>query len=300
MMTGTTVMTGSDLLLLQGVSALLTVILLHSHKRRMIPPLIVVLCVPIAGFALVFFYELVVSIAHLRQGNHPMWEDVAEPEVRSTALDTDIIPLQDAFLVQDEKQKRRFFTEAIKQSVVENPDILQQAMHDHDREVAYYAVSMVTDQLESLVQQIFTLEQAMQEQPPTEETLRAYAKLLRQYLSKKAFIDPITGSEKLAAYMRVLHQLIACEPENMNHYLEAARSLMEVQAYRDAEELAAEFLARFPEREEPYRLAIEIAVAKHEPEKVHDTLQRMKALPIALSADALHTIRYWDRRGPHE
>lgn len=100
--------------------------------------------------------------------------------------------------------------------------------------------------------------------------------------------------------MRVLHQLIACEPENMNHYLEAARSLMEVQAYRDAEELAAEFLARFPEREEPYRLAIEIAVAKHEPEKVHDTLQRMKALPIALSADALHTIRYWDRRGPHE
>ena len=101
----------------------------------------------------------------------------------------------------------------------DHPDILQQAMHDHDREVAYYAVSMVTDQLESLVQQIFTMEQAMKKKAPTEEDLRAYAKLLRQYLSKKEFIDPITGSEKLAAYVRVQHELIQYHPQDMNRYL---------------------------------------------------------------------------------
>lgn len=45
----------------------------------------------------------------------------------------DVIPLNDAFLVDNQQQKRRFFMDAIKQSAVENQSILQMAVHDRDR-----------------------------------------------------------------------------------------------------------------------------------------------------------------------
>ena len=66
------------------------------------------------------------------------------------AYSGDIVPLRDTFLLDDAKLKRKFFTDAIKQNVVERQSILTEAVHDSDREIAYYAVSLMTAHMEQL------------------------------------------------------------------------------------------------------------------------------------------------------
>ncbi|MBQ1742261.1 MAG: hypothetical protein II045_04110, partial [Oscillospiraceae bacterium] len=151
----------TELLWLNVFYTALTGLLLCRYKRRMLPVLVVVFCVPMAGFLLVIIYAACVHLFGLQRGSHPDWEEEEEPIVRQTKLARDVIPLRDAFLVEDTQRKRRYFTEAIKQSVLDNQDILQLAMHDRDREVAYYAVSMVTTRLETMAHQIYEREQEM-------------------------------------------------------------------------------------------------------------------------------------------
>ena len=69
------------------------------------------------------------------------------------------MPLRDTFLLDDAKLKRKFFTDAIKQNVVERQSILNEAVHDSDREIAYYAVSLMTAHMEQLNEEIYTIEE---------------------------------------------------------------------------------------------------------------------------------------------
>lgn len=69
----------------------------------------------------------------LEQGHSPELSVNGEAFFRGTKMADDVIPLNDAFLVDNQQQKRRFFMDAIKQSAVENQSILQMAVHDRDR-----------------------------------------------------------------------------------------------------------------------------------------------------------------------
>ena len=113
----------------------------HSLPRALAES-VLVLCLPFCGLVILLLFKLGCRLLHLYRERVPEQEDAGEAFFRGTELDRDIIPLNDAFLVSDVQQKRHFFTEAIKQSVVDNQNILQMAMHDRDREIAYYAVSV--------------------------------------------------------------------------------------------------------------------------------------------------------------
>lgn len=292
----------TELLWLDAFYTALTALLLYRYKQRMLPVLVVVFCIPVAGFLLVLIYTACVRFFGLQRGSHPDWEEEEEPIVRQTKLARDVIPLRDAFLVEDTQRKRRYFTEAIKQSVLENQDILQLAMHDRDREVAYYAVSMVTTRIETMAHQIYEREQEMKGKAPEQIStaqLADYAGLLQSYLAQGSFIDPLTRETKQQAYIAVLRQLIGREPEQTEHYERLAAQLIEMQDYAAAEQVIQTFRQRLPQQEEPYLLACTLYVVSREPDKLQQTLRKLKALPITLSGRALQVIRYWDEGAKH-
>ena len=58
--------------------------------------------------------------------------------------------------------KRKYFTDAIRQDMVSNQNILHKAVYDEDREIAYFAVSLMTAKLQALSNELFHLEQKHQ------------------------------------------------------------------------------------------------------------------------------------------
>ena len=268
----------------------------HSLPRALAES-VLVLCLPFCGLVILLLFKLGCRLLHLYRERVPEQEDAGEAFFRGTELDRDIIPLNDAFLVSDVQQKRHFFTEAIKQSVVDNQNILQMAMHDRDREIAYYAVSMLTTRMEKLETKLFEQESAVLSGQREEDVvlLEEYVEMLREYLSQREFIDHVTWRKKQGDYIGLLDRLLALRPDNIGYYCEEIGQLLDIRNFRTAEQVCEQMMLRFPAREESYLMYIEIYQAEHRPEDLQRAIQALKASPLELSQKALQVIRFWDK-----
>ena len=127
------------------------------------------------------------------------------------AYNADIVPLRDVFLMDDPKLKRKFFTDAIKQNVVERQGILNEAVHDSDREIAYYAVSMMTAHMEQLGEEIYALEEAIKRGVDDDALLDKYVEKVREFLLRR-YGDSVTREQQRMRYMEMLRLLSERHP----------------------------------------------------------------------------------------
>ena len=162
---------------------------------------------PAAGLLLLVLYEFFGHVLDLmgRTGKEEEEEDLSL-SFGERAYDADIVPLRDMFLVEDPKLKRKFFTDAIKQNVVERQSILDEAVHDSDREIAYYAVSMMTAHMEQLSEEIYALEEAIKHGTEDDALLDEYVEKVREFLLRR-YGDSVTREQQRLRYMEMLRLL---------------------------------------------------------------------------------------------
>ena len=273
---------------------------LRSKTRlRAFSEAVIVLCVPVAGLVILCLFKLAGSIMRLWDLHEAEEEEMGEAFFIGVPVQKDVVPLNDAFLVEDKLQKRHFFTESIKQSLVENQQILRMAMHDKDREIAYYAVSMLTSRMENLEGELFDRESKVLKGEQQEDLplLQEYAGLLKEYMGNKNFIDHVTWRKKQELYVGILDRLTRLAADNKEYYQEEVEQLLQLPDYPWAEQVCEDFLDRHPRAEEPYLSFISLYVAWKKPDKLQECLKKLKALPIELSPEALRVIRFWDKGG---
>lgn len=285
-----------------GVHLLLTLIFFAIDWRtrsriQACTETLIVWFVPGFGLIMLLLFKFWCRVLRLEQGHSPELSVNGEAFFRGTKMADEVIPLNDAFLVDNPQQKRRFFMDAIKQSAVENQSILQMAVHDRDREIAYYAVSMLTTQMENLEKKLFEKEQSILSGQTAESLplLEDYAELLRQYLLQKKFIDHVTWRKKQGDYIGILDRLTTLQPDVLNYFVEEVRQLLDIRNFRAAEQICDAMQVRFPQREETYLMYVELYQAQKRPEALQAKIRELKACPIDLSRQALQVIRFWDK-----
>ncbi len=274
----------------------------RKPRLHVVTETIIVFMLPFFGILLMLGYRFSCYCLNLGDGHQPEVEKEAEAFFQGVQLDEDIIPLNDAFLVEDIQKKRSFFTNAIKQAVVDNERILQMAMHDRDREIAYYAVAMLTARMEKLENELFAKETVIASGESRESIplLEDYTQMLKNYLAQKKFIDHVTYQKKQGDYIGLLDYLKKMCPDNVEYYTEEIGQLLAVENYTEAELVCAELKERFPKHEESYMMYIKLYQSWRKPKKMQQKIRELKACPIELSQEALTAIRYWDKDSNRE
>ncbi len=295
-------MAGLDwkILLLAHLSATGIFLLLNFRGKtrlRAFTEAAIVFCVPVAGLLILCLFKVCGTVLRLWDIQEPEEEGEGEAFFLGPPVQRDVVPLNDAFLVEDKQQKRHFFTESIKQALVENQQILRMAMHDKDREIAYYAVSMLTSRMEKMEAELFDRESRVLKGEQQEDLplLQEYAELLKEYMGNKSFIDHVSWRKKQEIYVAILDRLTKLTGENKAYFQEEVHQLLQLPDYPGAEQVCRDFQQRYPQAEEPYLSFIALYVAWKKPEKLQECLRGLKALPIELSPEALRVIRFWDK-----
>lgn len=265
-------------------------------RLRALSETAIVLAVPVAGLLIMCLFKAIGSLLGLWALHEAEDEEEGEAFFVGAPVQKDVVPLNDVFLVQDKLQKRRFFTESIKQSLVENQQILQMAMHDKDREVAYYAVSMLTSRMENLEAELFERESTVLQGKQREnlDLLKEYAGLLHEYLGNKNFIDHVSWRKKQEAYIGILNHLTKLTEDNKEYFRQEIEELLLLPDYPAAEQVCEDFMKQYEDEEEPYLSCIAVYIAWKKPDKLRECLRKLKALPKDLSPEALRVIRFWD------
>lgn len=258
---------------------------------------LLVLLLPFAGLVILTAWHIVCRLLHT--GAFPLYEKEREREMISLAplaYQADVVPLQDTYLLGDARLRRRLFTDAIKQEVVNNESVLRQAVHDKDREIAYYAVSLMTARTEKLAAELYALEKRLRCAGGDDEALlRRYAETLEAFLASGSG-DEVSRREKRERLLAALAALAGEHPESALYFEQSLAQLLAVGAYEQAEAVLAAYRSHHGAEEGPYLSELRLALARRQPERMAAAVRALKALPCRLSADALAAIRYWDRR----
>ena len=259
---------------------------------------LLVLLLPFFGFVILAVWHITCHLLHT--GALPLYEEGRQRAMISLEPLAYVVPLQDTYLLGDARLRRRLFTDAIKQEVVNNEAVLRQAVHDEDREIAYYAVSLMTARAEKLAAELYALEQQLRTAGADDEPLlRRYAATLEAFLASGSG-DEVSRREKRGALLSALAALAKAHPESTLYFEQALRQLLASGAYGQAEAVLRDYARQHPGEEGPYLCELRLALARRQPERMAAVVQALKTLPCRLSADALAAIRYWDRRPEHE
>ena len=269
----------------------------RKPRLHVVTETIIVFAIPFFGILLMMGYRLGCYLLDLGAGRQPEIEKETVAFFRGTQLAEDIIPLNDAFLVDDVQKKRHYFTDAIKQAIVDNENILQMAMHDRDKEIAYYAVALLTARMEKLENELFARETVIVSGEGEENIplLEEYSQMLKNYLEQKKFIDHVTYRKKQGDYIGVLDYLKKMCPDKLEYYTEEIEQLLLTENFAEAEIVCAELKEHFPQCEESCMMYIKLYQAWRKPQKLQQKIRELKACPIELSQAALMAIRYWDK-----
>ena len=202
-------------LLLAHLAAALAFFLWGIHGKNRIQiaaETVLVLAVPVFGLLSMLGYRAACRLLHMEKVH--LQKETEEEDaflVGGMKYDSNIVPFHDTFLMEDAGKKRELFTTAIKQEALTNQELLRMAMNDSDREIAYYAVSLLTTQMEKLENKLFVKEGQLQKEQEAEhlKDLEEYEEILREYLSHEKFIDHVTFRQKQGMYLGVLDRLVS-------------------------------------------------------------------------------------------
>ena len=263
---------------------------------------VIVLLLPVAGLMMLLAWRLVCRVFHYDVHHpEPFEEDDDDFSLSTMDYQADIVPLSDTYLLGDAHMKRRLFTNAIKQEVVENPEILREAVHDEDREITYYAVSMMTARMGKVANDIDVVEQALAEgrEEDRAANLARYADLLEDYL-KNGYGDADGRAKKERQLIDTLAELVRLEPDDDDARKQQVRTLIRAKAFDEARAACAAYAAARPETEGPVYLRLMLAAAERDDAGVRTAVKELRALPVRLSPEALTAIRYWGGEATNE
>lgn len=253
----------------------------------------IVLLMPVAGLVMVWGNRLLRAAGGARSHIDPhKLMNQNNVFTNMISYDENVIPLHDTYLVEDVQARRKVFLDAVKQNVLENPRVLKMATKDKDREIAYYAVSMISGHVEELEAEMQQLEADLSKNAGNLELLQEYAGVLQDYLSQD-YVDKITKKEKGQIYAHVLENLLAAEPDNIEYIQEKINIEMKLENYQKAQENCEAFQQLYPDREEPYIAYMRLYFAVHNGKKLQEKLQELRRIPGTLSSEALRLVRYW-------
>lgn len=254
---------------------------------------LIVLLMPAAGFVLVVGARIIKGLKPFQCNIDPhKLMNTNDVFTNMISYDENVIPLHDTYLVDDVKAKRKVFLDAVKQNVLQNPSVLKMATYDQDREIAYYAVSMISGHIEELESKISQVEGELLQNRDDMELRQEYAALLKDYLAQD-FVDKITKRNRTEQYAALLDSLLQRKPDNMEYLQEKIDKEIVLGNYAKAQEACENFQHFFPEREEPYLAYIKLYFYMRQPAKMQEKLAELKSIPGELSLKALKTVRYW-------
>ena len=205
-----------------------------------------------------------------------------------------VVPLEEALLVDSPVQKRKLILSVLTDDPAGYYDLLQQARMDNDSEVVHYAstaLSQITKEADLKLQK---LEQRYAAAPDDAAVLEEYCDYLESYLK-----DGFVQGRAAEIQRHQLEQLLKKRMENLGGRRSCTLEcrLADVQLslaeYDRAEKTLEDLTARWPQRETPWVLRLQLAAALRDGAAIQKTLRQIEEKEVYLSAKGREIVRFW-------
>lgn len=249
----------------------------------------------IPGFGLIFMIVMNLAKSPSEDPSY-VYKDFCDKRMllREFSLkESDILPIQDALMLEDNTAKRSLLLEVIKRNVLKNDELLFKATRDEDTEISHYAVSVVTNKIQIMGDIFHELGKKLSRHPNDIDVLKEYADTLKGYL-KIGFLDKLSKMNHEKDYVDLLAKILSLDKTEKKYFLEKINHEIDLANFDEAQKYCDLFLKSFSNHEEPYLQYIKLYHKLKDLKIMREYIAQLKAADIKISKESLDIIRFWD------
>ncbi|QOR66401.1 hypothetical protein IM538_22000 [Cytobacillus suaedae] len=290
----------NDIILLYLICCLLyCYIFLYRCKKKWLVKLLILLFFPLVGFILIHLMDSKSKKQSTKLNTTiplNMLQQATKTEVTIFKEDVDkeinIIPIEDALLLNEKKVKRMMLLDLFKEESFQNMDALQLALENEDTETSHYAASAIMEIKRKLLNAMQSLEVQVAEHPADLSVLTSYSEVIKQYI-QSGFLDDKTLKKYTYSYSNLLEKMIELDPHIEGYFIEKIASDLRLKEYEKAHSFCNLFIQLHPVCEDAYFLDMQINFTLKNAEGLQKSIDRLRNSSVKLSPSGLSSLRFW-------
>lgn len=219
-------------------------------------------------------------------------DDIYWEAIKREQEDRNIVPLEEAILINDEKTRRKLILETLYDNPMKYLDVLMVARYNDDVETAHYATTTI-----SRVQRQYQLEIQktavdVENNPDDLELLDDYIDLIGEYIESGLLEDYLLKRQRVL-YAKALDQKLARTEDDKDTLIKKMRNHIELGEYASAYEVSNILKINWPRDERVWIEALRVCVESRNKERFDETLAIIRTANIDWTEAGRAEVSLW-------
>lgn len=212
-----------------------------------------------------------------------------------------MIPLEDALILNTNSKKRELVIEMIKkENSINYIHALKNALEDSDTETSHYAASVITELRGEFNSKLKVFKEQFALGNKDEDFLKEYINCLNEYLNS-GFLDVKSYHRYLKVFDELLEVLLKVNPSSKeDYYIFIIDSKLSLEDYDNAKFYCMKFFENHKDTENTFLSFMKLFYLTNDKKNFYIMLEALKKYPIKLSNEALNIVRFWSRGDKYE
>ena len=286
------------LLVLHIILSVISVFFILSGKTSMRKELIIpVIILPIFGPLMALTIGLLNISGEQGKKNldlEPLTpdEDILWKTLKSYHEKGNIVPLEEAILIDDVRTRRKFMLETLYEDPLKYLDILMLAKNNEDVETSHYATTTISHAQRSFQVAIQKLAYAVESYPSDMVLLDKYIEMLGKYM-ESGLLEEHSLKNMRIIYKKVLDKKLDCVKNDKQALIRKLRNTIELNEYPTAF-VTSDLLKKYwPEDEQTWIEAVHVCVEGKDINKLHETVEEIQHQKIIWTDKGKEQITPW-------
>ena len=286
------------LILLHAGLALVCVLLILREKTSLRKEhLVPIILLPIAGPGMALTIELLNILG--KEGKTPLplaqvspEEDILWTTLKSYHEKGDIVPLEEAILIDDPKTRRKFMLQTLYEDPLKYLDILMLAKNNDDVETSHYATTTIANAQRKFHLATQNLAEEVQKHPENMNALDEYIETLEKYIVSGLLEEHLLRNMRLE-YQGVLDRKLARAGIDRQTLIRKLRNSLALSDYPSALSASAILKAEWPHDEETWIEAVRVCVEGGDHERLSETLGEIRTSQVNWTRHGKEQVGAW-------
>lgn len=286
------------LLLLHAILALLCLCLIFLRKsslrkEHIIPIIVLPLAGPMMALAVDFLHR------SDKQGKTPLPIDLVTPEhdilwksLKSYHENGDIIPLEEAILIDEVKIRRKLMLQTLYEDPLKYLDILMLAKDNEDVETAHYATTTISHTQRAFQLATQKLAAAVKAQPDDLELLDEYIEALGKYIGSGLLEEHLLRNLRLV-YKEALDRRLTKVKNDKSALIRKLRNSIDLGDYTSALSASDALKQHWPEDEQTWIESLRVCVEGEDHLRLYETVEEIRKNNINWTEHGKEQVSTW-------
>lgn len=265
----------------------------HLRKEHILP-----LClIPVFGPFVALMIEFMIFSGKQGERSPDMErltlnDDILWTTLRSFHEKRDVVPLEEAVLIDEVKVRRRSMLETLYADPFKYLDVLNVAKYNEDRETSHYATTTISKAQKDFQLAIQKRAAEVERHPHDPQVIDAYIEMLGKYIDSGLLEKNLLRNLRIV-YARALDQKLAMQEFDKDTLTKKLRNAIELGDYDCALEISHLLKQTWPEDEQTWVEVLRVCVEGNDPAALHKAIEEIRRTEIIWTEQGREQVSPW-------